>query len=189
MGHGGHGMHEELPGASGGFMPHSVYHLDTQWLNEVGDGYELSELSDHPVVCAMIYTTCEFACPLIVGKMLAIYDGLDEDVRRETRFVLFSFDPERDTPDRLNPYKKASSIDKPEWMVLTSESDDAPLELAVALGVRYKRTPDGEFAHSNIITVLDGEGVPSYQMVGLDRPTAEAVDAVTEAAMHAHMGH
>ncbi len=182
-------MHEELPGASGGFMPHSVYHLDTQWLNEVGDGYELSELSDRPVVCAMIYTTCEFACPLIVGKMLAIYDGLDEDVRRETRFVLFSFDPERDTPDRLNPYKKASSIDKPEWMVLTSESDDAPLELAVALGVRYKKTPDGEFAHSNIITVLDGEGVPSYQMVGLDRPTEEAVAAVTEAAMHAHMGH
>ena len=174
-----HSGHSDLPGAEGGFSPHSVYQLETPWVNEVGDDYSLSDLSHHPVVTAMIYTSCEYACPLIIGKMLAIYDGLDENMRKNTRFVLFSFDPERDTPDKLNPYKKSQSIDKPEWMVLTSGDDDAPLELAVALGVRYKKTPDGEFAHSNIITVLDGQGVPVYQMVGLDKPVSEALDAVT----------
>ena len=182
MDHGEMG-HVELPGLEGGFMPHSVFHLDTHWLNETGDHYELSDLSPHPVVSAMIYTSCEFACPLIIAKMLTIYDGLDEDRRKDTRFVLFSFDPERDIPSKLNPYKKASNIDKDEWMVLTSTNDDAPLELAVVLGVRYKKVGGtGDFAHSNIITVLDGDGVPVYQMVGLDKPTEEAIEAIEHAS-------
>ncbi len=176
-----HGGHQELSAA--GFSSESVYQLETHWIDETGADFPLAQLAPHPLVAAMIYTSCEYACPLIVGKMISAYHALDEHTRRHARFVLFSFDPTRDTPDKLNPYKKSQDIDQPEWRVLTSADDDAPLELAVALGVRYRPSADGEFAHSNIITVLDHQGVPSYQMVGLNHPVEEIVEAVVRASV------
>ena len=175
-------LHETLP-ADAILASGSLHQLDAVWTDGDGDRLRLADLSPHPVVAAMIYTSCEYACPLIVGKMLEIYDGLDEEVRSDTRFVLFSFDPERDTPAKLNPYKQARGIDKDEWMMLTAD-DDAARELAVALGVRYKPTPDGEFAHSNIITVIDRQGVPSFQLLSLGESTAEAIAAVGQAHRH-----
>ena len=174
----GHADHQELSGAAGGHSQDSVYHLETRWLNEAGDDFVLSSLAPRPVVAAMVYTSCEYACPIIIGRMISVYHALHESERDRVRFVLFSFDPRRDTPDKLNPYKKQKNIDKPQWMVLTSTDEDAPLELAVALGIRYKPLPDGNFAHSNIITVLNGQGVPVHQMIGMDRPVDKVVEAV-----------
>ena len=182
VGIGHHHYQGELP-PTAGITSDSLYQLDALWTDGTGEQLRLADLSPHPVVAAMIYTSCEYACPLIVGKMLEIYDGLDEKVRSDTRFVLFSFDPERDTPAQLNPYKKARGIDKDEWIVLTAD-DDAARELAVALGVRYRPTPDGEFAHSNIITVIDRQGVPSFQSLRLDDPATEAIAAVAQAHRH-----
>ena len=176
-----HHHHEELPAAQ--FGSGSLYQLDSLWTDGNGEQIRLASLAPHPVVAAMIYTSCEYACPLIVGKMLEIYEGLDEEVRADTRFVLFSFDPQRDSPDRFNPYKQAKGIDKKEWMILVAD-DEAARELAVALGVRYKPTADGEFAHSNTITVIDRQGVPSFQLLRLDDPSAEAIAAVGQAHRH-----
>ncbi len=171
-------QHTELP--AGSYADDSLYQLDSAWISDYGNSMQLGDLAPHPVVTAMIYTSCEYACPLIVGKMLALYDQLDENVRSDTRFVLFSFDPERDTPDKLKPYKRSQHIDKPEWLVLTAD-DEAALELAVALGVRYKPIANGDFAHSNVITVLDRSGVPVHQMARLDEPEADALEAIRNA--------
>jgi protein SCO1 len=50
--------------------------------------------------------------------------------------------------------------------LLHGESDDV-LELAALLGVKYKEEATGQFAHSNLITVLNADGEIVHQLVGL----------------------
>ena len=102
------------------------------------------------------------ACPLIVRDMLAIYRALDDAERAAANFVLFSFDPQRDTPSTMRRYATEKNLPAPDWTLLAA-NDDATLELAVALGVRYKPLAGGDFAHSNIVFVLDCGGTPMHR--------------------------
>ena len=42
----------------------------------------------------------------------------------------------------------------------------------MALGVRYKRDTRGDYDHSNVISILDPEGVVHHQQVGLGEDPA-----------------
>ena len=68
-----------------------------------------------------------------------------------------------------------------ERLVLRAPAADVR-QLAVLLGVRYRQLPNGDFDHSNIISVLDGDGVLRFQspQIPADRPAL--VRAVTAAA-------
>ena len=60
---------------------------------------------------------------------------------------------------------------------------DDVLELAALLGVKYKRDARGQFAHSNVITVLDANGEIVSQQIGLNgdaAPTATAVQKLLQ---------
>jgi protein SCO1/2 len=50
------------------------------------------------------------------------------------------------------------------------------------LGVKYRRDANGDFSHSNLITVLNAEGEVSHQRSGLNGDVATAVRAVSLAA-------
>jgi protein SCO1/2 len=76
-----------------------------------------------------------------------------------------SFDVERDTPDMLAKFSAAKEL--PDAWQLLHGGEDETRELAAALGVRYRREEDGNFAHANIITVLDADGQIVYQREGL----------------------
>lgn len=50
------------------------------------------------------------------------------------------------------------------------------------LGVKFKRDANGQFSHSNLITVLNLEGEISHQRNGLMGDMSEAAKAVALAA-------
>ena len=54
-------------------------------------------------------------------------------------------------------------------------SDDDVLELAALLGVKYKQEANGQFAHSNIITVVNADGEIVHQLTGLGQEVNETV--------------
>jgi protein SCO1/2 len=43
----------------------------------------------------------------------------------------------------------------------------------MVLGIRYKRDARGDFDHSNVISVLDREGVIRHQQLGLGQDPTE----------------
>ena len=49
------------------------------------------------------------------------------------------------------------------------------------LGVKYKQDANGNFSHSNLITVLNAGGEIVHQRTGLQGDVAEMVRAITEA--------
>lgn len=168
--HSEHGHGELTPGA---FVADSIFHLETRWIDPDGATHSLAQaLGGRPAVAAMIYTSCEHACPIIVSDMMKIRQALNA-APAEARFVLFSFDPERDTPARMHDYRGEQALD--EWTILAPADPGAERELAAALGVRFKPIPGGDFAHSNLIFILDANGVPRHRQVGLLQAPDESV--------------
>jgi protein SCO1/2 len=185
-------VHEALPPAAapaqGRIPTDSIYQLAATWTDQDARGVPLAALKGRPQVVAMMYTTCQYVCPLIVDEMKRVERDLPAEVRAEVGFALFSFDPERDSVPVLKAYAAKRGLDERRWRLYTGAPEDV-LELAAVLGVRFRKEPDGEFSHSILITVLDREGVVRYQMVGLNqdrKPLVSAVLASAGGALHPH---
>jgi protein SCO1/2 len=90
-------------------------------------------------------------------------------------FALFSFDSERDRPDVLRTFASAHDLDPSRWRL--HHGDRAAVrDLAMALGIRYKRDARGDYDHSNVISILDREGVIRHQQVGLGQEPTESAN-------------
>lgn len=165
--------HAPLPGAS-------LLHLRDVWTDHHGAPLRLADLRGHPTVVVMFYGTCTTACPVLLRDAELIEAALPADVRAATRFLMVTFDPEADTPERLAAYAAAKGLDRERWSFLTA-APAAVRRLAGALGVRYRPDGRGGFAHTNLITVLDADGVPVARLEGLGLGPDAAVAALAAA--------
>jgi protein SCO1/2 len=152
----------------------SLYQVQTEWTSDFGKSMKLEKLRGKPQVIALFFTSCEFACPVLVHDVRRIEKELPENVRTNVGFVLVSFDSERDKPEVLHSYREKLGLDSERWVLLRGESDDV-VELSALLGVKFKKDQRGQFAHSNLITILNAEGEVVHQQVGLNvAPEASA---------------
>jgi protein SCO1/2 len=126
----------------------------------------------------MIYTSCKAACPRIIADMRQIESDLGADAQA-VDFTLVSIDPERDTPARLDTFATEQGFDMSRWTLLYGQPADV-LELAGVLGVNFRKTTPLDFAHSNIITVLDAKGDIAYQQEGLGVDPSTAIEKIRE---------
>ena len=62
---------------------------------------------------------------------------------------------------------------------MSGKPDDV-LELAALLGVKYKEDSNGQFAHSNVITVLNAKGEIVHQQIGLNEDISETVQTLVK---------
>lgn len=165
--------------AAGAFIADSIYQLEVGFTTDDGAAFTLGELRGRPVLLAMFFASCHYACPLVVADMTRIRDALPPELRGQVTLVLVSFDPVRDTPAALHQYRQERLLDE-QWTLLHG-SDDAVRELAALLGVKYKQEVDGQFAHSNLIMILNAEGEIVHHRAGLRGGLAEAAAALLEA--------
>ena len=152
----------------------SLFLLDSTWTSDTGRRVKLGVLRGKPQVIAMFFASCQFTCPLTVSDMQRIESALPENLRTNTDFLLVSFDSVRDTPAALKAYRAKRELGNQNWTLLRGEPDDVR-ELAALLGVIYKKDANGDFAHSNVITVLNAEGEIVFQQPGLNLPTDEII--------------
>ena len=157
----------------------SLYHLDSSWTNDAGAALKLGALGGRPLVITMFFAKCEYACPVLVHDMKKVEAALPENVRTNIGFVLVSFDTDRDTPAALAEYRKNHELPA-NWTLLRGTPDDV-LELAALLGVKFKKDVRGQFAHSNILTILNASGEVIHQQIGLNQDIGETVKRMVEA--------
>lgn len=160
----------------------SLYRMNGTWTSHDGTVHTLASLRGEITVLAMVYTSCTMTCPLITSEMLAVQRALSPDLRTRVRFVLASFDPARDSLPALRAHVRKMALDE-HWLVMRASPTDVRT-LAVLLGVTYRQLPSGDFDHSNIISVLDADGVVRFQSprIPTDRPALlGAVIAATRA--------
>jgi len=136
----------------------SVYDLETKWLSTENQEQSLSFFTGHYALISMVYTSCPHACPLIIQKIENLNSELEKAGFKDISIILASFDSKNDTPEKLKKYRQAKKLDAKKWHFLAAKSDAAARELSVVLNISYKDLGDGDFSHSNVITLLDKEG-------------------------------
>jgi protein SCO1/2 len=94
---------------------------------------------------------------MLIEELKHVDASLDPNVRRETRILLITFDPEHDTVDRLAELAKAHGIDDERWH-LARASESATQDTAALLGMAYQATGGGQFNHSAKVTLLNRDG-------------------------------
>jgi protein SCO1/2 len=148
------------------FSDKSLYQTESKWTTDANKQIKLADLKGRPQVIVMFFASCQYACPILVHDLSRIEVALKPELRGKVGFTLVTFDTRRDTPEALAKFRETRNLPTTNWTLLHGESDDV-LELAALLGVKYKEEATGQFAHSNIITVLNADGEIVHQLVGL----------------------
>ncbi len=143
----------------------SIYQLTDTFTTQDKKSISLSSFSGKPTVVAMVFTHCPYACPRITSDMVDLEKKLKE-YDGKINFLLVSFDSERDVPDTLKKFAENMNLDK-NWTLLHG-NEDLVRTLSVLLNIQYAKDAEGNFSHSNIISVLNKDGVLKYQNEGLN---------------------
>jgi protein SCO1/2 len=174
-----HSQHEHRQMSSAEAMSgQSLYQLNSVWTNQQGEQITLNSFAGKIVVLAMVYTHCDYACPRIIADMRLIGDAL-ENKAGQISFVLVSIDTKRDTVERLKNFGEVTGLTKQGWTLLRGDEADIR-ELAAVFGVQYRQTSDTDFAHSNIISVLNQQGEIRHQQEGLGVRFDATVTAISK---------
>ena len=159
----------------------SIYQIDSSWNNHLGSTVKLASLAGKIQVVTMGYSKCSFACPRLMADMKAVELGLPEALRKKVGFNFFSVDT-TDTPERLKAFGTSHMVDFSRWNFFTSNTATIQ-ELAVVLGTQYRRINDADFAHSNLITVLNEKGEIIHRQEGLAGPAEPIIKAIVDASI------
>lgn len=137
----------------------SIYNVTSVWRDQNNKEIKLQEFAGQKIVIGMVYTKCPHACPLSISKIQEIEREVRKISSEKIKIVLASFDPKRDVPRHLKEYMKSRKLDESKWVFLSAPNDATARELSAVLGISYKELDDGEFSHSNVISLLDEQGV------------------------------
>lgn len=167
------------PAAGSGLPGTSLWQLGSAWTDQRGEPRRLADWRGRPTLVAMVFTHCRYACPRLAADARRIVDALDPRERERMHGLLISFDTARDTPERLAAFAEEQGLDTAFWTLLRGDAVDVR-ELAAVLGVNYQQTASGDFAHSNVITLLDAEGRIVHRQQGLAVEPTPTVHAIRE---------
>lgn len=158
---------------------HSLFRMDTEWVNHRDELFQLEDFQGKPVIITMFYGSCTQVCPILIRDANRLYKEIDETLRDSVQVLAVTFDPENDTITTLSNYAERYKLNLPNWHFVTG-SRNSIRELAMLLGVQYSKKSDGHFAHSNLVTLLDGDGIIVSRLEGLNQPVKEAARLAEE---------
>jgi protein SCO1/2 len=155
----------------------SLYQLKVPLTAQDGRAVGLDIYRGQTVVVTMFYAGCQATCPLIIDTLRALEHKLDAARLRDVRVLLVSIDPEHDTPEALAATARERRIDTSRWTLARADEGTVRL-VAAALGVKYRRLPDGQFSHATQISVLDEKGNIVAQSDQLGRADEKLLEAL-----------
>jgi len=160
----------------------SLFRLETSWIDDGGKPRRLEDFGGDVQVVVLFYTLCPGTCPMTVKALQMLSRSEKYAIGDATKFVLVSVDPERDSLKALREYRRAMQLGKQRWQLLRGPASDVR-KLAALLGFNYEQIDSGEFAHSNLVTVLNSRGEIVHQQKGAGGDLAELADAIRAARL------
>jgi len=131
----------------------------------------------------MFFASCQFTCPLTVVRLKQLEAALPPEIQAKVGFTLVSFDSVRDTPTALKNYRTQHALSSDAWTLLNG-SPNSVLDLAAVLGVKFKQDAQGQFSHSNLITLLNSEGEIVHQFAGLNPDNQQMTAEIKKLVEH-----
>src|SRR5918999_920504 len=103
------------------------------------------------VAINLIYTSCQYACPLETARLAQVYRLLGDRMGRDVFFYSITIDPEHDTPAVLKEYAKKYGAG-PGWTFLTGNAADIEL-ISKKLGLYTPRALANADGHRPFLLV------------------------------------
>lgn len=105
------------------------------------------------------YSNCPDVCPPSTYSLSLVQEKLKEVgiFGSETRLISITFDPERDTPERLRDFAGSFRADPSGWHFLRGDEEEVR-SLAREFGIDVIDLGNGDLAHQNIYFLIDKEG-------------------------------
>jgi protein SCO1/2 len=155
----------------------SLYQLTSTWTTDDDRSMQLVSLHGRPQVIALMFTTCTGTCPITVKELQVFAASLPASIGERAGFVLITIDPD-DSTEVLRKYRQTMKLDR-RFTLLRGEPGSVR-ELAAIMGFNYEKEGD-QYAHTNMVTVLDREGVVIHQQRGAGGNTAELLAVLRRA--------
>lgn len=107
-------------------------------------------------VAGFLFTGCHETCPMVASALAALRSALPAEVQ----LVVFSVDPEHDTPAVLSAYAKNLGADSDHWWFLTGSYREVERVAREGFRLPVARRPGGAEAvsHSTRLAVVDRRG-------------------------------
>lgn len=126
-------------------------------------------LSNKLSIINFFFSTCQGPCPVLMSKIEKI---IRDTSCKNVHFVSISVDPEQDTPEVLNNYRKERSFDAINWDII-----NVPEEKVIdLLNEGYKLGSGGDIInHSTRIVIVDPNNKIRSLISGMDDNTTDKV--------------
>ena len=130
-----------------------------------GKPFHFKPASGKLALVNFIYTTCPDVCPLFTAKLAAIQRTLAGEQRENYLLLSITTDPARDTPAKMKEYGEAFKPDFRRWHFLTGSPKDLA-QVWKDFGVRVQDLGNGQIQHTNLTTLIDGQGLRRVDYYG-----------------------
>jgi protein SCO1 len=147
-------------------------------VNQEGKPFGFAQLAGKIWIADFIFTTCPGPCPIISTRMSELQKPL---AKTDIRFVSFTVDPEKDTPEVLRAYAEKLHAQPNRWDFLTGSRDAIyaltrdGFKLAISDGSEEAGVP----VHSTRVVLVDRHSVIRgyYDALAPDAVTVLIADA------------
>jgi protein SCO1/2 len=172
-------------------LPPSAQSVDTLediWETDGGERVRLADYKGGVRVISMFYATCEGICGVTRDDMKALEASLKGSERAKVKFILVTFDGQRDGPAALRTYRAENALPASRWILLRGGPASTE-RLASRLGVDFGKDRSGRFIHSSQLVLVRGDGkiIGSYSGLRADLGSIakeiERALAVTEVSL------
>ncbi|AGN01640.1 regulatory protein PrrC [Salinarchaeum sp. Harcht-Bsk1] len=122
---------------------------------------------DEPALLTYFYSSCQTVCPVLISTLRNVQAHAQTNgYADEVQFLPITFDPERDTAERLQDYADQMNVDLSagNWQFLRPESPDrARTVVDEQFGVVFQRTHPEDmdmymFTHGAMTTLVNADG-------------------------------
>ena len=148
-------------------LDQDVSRTQNEFLNQDSANVKFPEITKGKItLMAMVYTHCPDICPMTTHNMHLVEQRLSEKTLQQTRFVVITFDPNRDTPTVLKKFAEIRDISFDRWNFLTgnqSNTNDVKLKFDVkSVEADSSYDNDGNLTyyviHTDRISLIDQDG-------------------------------
>jgi len=115
-------------------------------------------IKDKITLLAMVYTHCPDICPMTTHNIHLIEQRLPAELKNKVKFIVISFDPNRDTPAVLKKFAQIRDINFDNWSLLSGDEQNTK-EVMLKFGVKAILTD----------STYDATGELSYNIIHTDR--------------------
>jgi protein SCO1/2 len=158
---------------------------DYKFTNQFGTPVSIAQFKGRALAVTFMFTRCPF--PTFCPRMSQNFEKAQKALKAQTavtnwNLLSISFDPEFDTPERLNKYSSTYAIDTNHWQFATSDLWNID-GLTEQVGLTFFRESPTALPQHNLRTVIiDARGRMQKVFVGNEWTTDEFVDEMLKAA-------